>query len=490
DDLAHELDVASHERRLRGKRSGRGGRKPRMHASEIATVLLPFQVSPYRDVKHFYQNYALEHLALLLEPPLINDRPEPLVRDAMTITLTEDTRRHLDTYLHGLGDLLGTNEQRANFALYVIGLLSEGERKSVEPMAARAAGDDPVLCQRYHDRLSHFLRESPWSDRDVRTYAVERALATMTREESIDVWIVDDTGFLKQGAASPGVQRQYTGSAGKVANCQLAVSLTVATRTAHLLVDMDLYLPESWAHDVERRRRARIPDVLTFRTKHEIALDLIATAVLDGVPKAPVTADAWYGDAPSFRGGLTALGFRYCVDVNADTRVVPVDDDGNASSPPTTVRALAAALPAAAYRVMTWREGTRGTMRSRFARVRVQVVAPDAAEPLEQTLLIEWPASEREPTHVTLCTLPVHTAFQELVRITKQRWRTERVYEDTKGELGLDHFEGRSYVGWQHHASVVLVCYAFVQTALRRSFPPSTARAGARRANRSETRAS
>jgi SRSO17 transposase len=241
--------------------------------------------------------------------------------------------------------LLGTKEWRANFALYMIGLLSEGERKSVEPMAARAAGGDPTMCQRYHDRLSHFLRESLWSGRDVRAYAVERALAKMTREEALDVWIVDDTGFLKQGVTSPGVQRQYTGSAGKIANCQLAVSLTVATRTAHLLVDMDLYLLESWACDPERRRRARIPDALRFQTKHDIALDLVAAAALDGVPKAPVMADACYGDAPSVRGGLTALGFRYCVDVNADMRVVSMDDDGKPSSPPTTVRALAAALP-------------------------------------------------------------------------------------------------------------------------------------------------
>jgi SRSO17 transposase len=406
----------------------------------------------------------------------------------MTIALTEETRRRLDTHLQGLGGLLGTSERRANFALYAVGLLSEGERKSVEPIAARAAGGDPDLCERYHDRLSHFLRESPWSDHDVRAYAVERALATLTQDESLDVWIVDDTGFLKQGTTSPGVQRQYTGSAGKIANCQIAVSLTLATRTTHLLADMDLYLPESWAHDTERRRRARIPEHIGFRTKHTIALDLVAAAVRNGAPKAPLVADAWYGDSPSFRGGLTALGFRYCVDVNADTRVAPLDDEGNPSSA-TTVRALAAALPKEAYRAVSWREGTRGTMQSRFARVRVRVVAPDAREPREQTLLIEWPARETEPTHYTLCTLPIHTAFEELVRITKQRWRTERVYEDAKGELGLDHFEGRSYVGWQHHVSAVLVCYAFVQTALRRSFPPSATWASACRANGGEARA-
>jgi len=379
----------------------------------------------------------------------------------------------LDRYFDGLGELLATEERRTNFAMYARGLLGDGERKSVEPIAARAAGDDPMLCARYHERLGHFLRSSPWSDREVRRYAASYALGELTRDEAVDVWIHDDTGFLKQGKQSPGVQRQYTGSAGKITNCQIAVSLVVATRTAHVLADLDLYLPASWTEDAARRSRAHIPADVRFRTKPEIALDLCAQAILDGVPKAPVLADAAYGNNAAYRGGLTVLGLRYAVDVNETTTVQVVGDDGVVETVGRTVDDVARRLPERAYRSVTWRQGSGGRMHSRFARVRVRIAQPDRDEPKEQTLVIEWPKGSAGPDHYVLSTLADHTPLAELVRIIKQRWRTERVYQDTKGELGLDHFEGRSYPGWHHHVSVVLVCYAFLQTALRRSFPPS-----------------
>lgn len=382
----------------------------------------------------------------------------------------------LDRFFDGLGELLYWPERKASFALYALGLLGEGERKSAEPIAARAAGGNPTLCQRYHDRLCHFLNTSRWDDRAVRAYAARFALGPMLAEEPMDVWVVDDTSFLKKGERSPGVQRQYSGSAGKVTNCQVAVSLTVATRTRHLPLAMDLYLPEAWANDAARRKRAKIPADVRFRTKIEMALELVADAVLEGVPTAPVTADAAYGTHRAFRGELTLLGLRYAVGVNDNVTVAaPAVAGGRALS----VRELAFALPCQAYRRVAWAEGSQAELSSHFARVRVEVTNADPNEPREQDLLIEWPAGHDEPLHYTLSTLPASTPLPELVRMTKARWRTERAYEDLKGELGLDHFEGRTYVGWQHHVSAVLACYALVVACHSRAFPPSGLGAGA-----------
>jgi len=390
-----------------------------------------------------------------------------------TFALSKPGHHHLDRFFSGLGDLLGSDERRACFALYARGILGDGERKSVEPIAARAAGGDPVLCQRYHDRLGYFLREADWSDEAVRRSAVRDAIDTLTTYEPIEAWVIDDTGFLKSGTHSPGVQRQYTGSAGKITNCQIAVSVTLATRTAHLPIDMDLYLPASWMDDSKRRAKARIPIDIVFRTKPQIALDLMARAIANDIPKGVVVADAAFGVDAAFRGGVSALGLLYAMDTRANTKVHLVHGNGTYEAHPQTVKELARALPQGAYANVLWRQGSRGRMQSRFARVRVRIAHPDVDEPVEQILLIEWPKREVDPTHFTLSTLSEETSTAELVRRTKQRWRTERTYEDLKGELGLDHFEGRTYPGWHHHVTVVLVCYAFLQTALRRSFPPS-----------------
>lgn len=395
--------------------------------------------------------------------------------------LAGKNQEKLEAYLEDIGAILRYPERRASFALYALGLLSEGERKSVEPIAARAAGDDPDLCQRYHDRLCHFLHGSRWDDLAVRRHGVRFALTELTKKEPIEVAIIDDTGFLKKGDQSPGVQRQYTGSAGKITNCQIAVSLVVATRTQHLPVDMDLFLPESWTEDPVRMNKAHVPLDVVFRMKWQIALDLVERAIQADVPLGVMNADAWYGNIAAFRGGLTARGLLYAVAVNSPTEVRLLREEGEEPGPATSVLELAKALPWSAYQEVVWREGTRGLMRSRFARLQVRVQARDASELEEQTLLVEWPYSEKEPNDFTLSTLPLSTTLQELVRITKQRWRTERAYQDLKGELGLDHFEGRTYPGWQHQISVVLACYAFVLSVLRRTFPPSVQSVGAAR---------
>jgi SRSO17 transposase len=403
------------------------------------------------------------------------------IQTATKNALVGKNQEKLEAYLEDIGAILRYPERRASFALYALGLLSEGERKSVEPIAARAAGDDPALCQRYHDRLCHFLHGSRWDDLAVRRYGVRVALTELTKKEPVEVAIIDDTGFLKQGDQSPGVQRQYTGSAGKITNCQIAVSLVVATRTQHLPVDMDLFLPKSWTEDPVRMNKAHVPLDIVFRMKWQIALDLVERAIQADVPLGVMNADAWYGNIAAFRGGLTARGLLYAVAVNSPTEVRLLGEDGEEPGPATSVLELAKALPLSAYQEVVWREGTRGPMRSRFARLQVRIQARDASELEEQTLLVEWPYNEKEPNDFTLSTLPLSTTLQELVRITKQRWRTERAYQDLKGELGLDHFEGRTYPGWQHHISVVLACYAFVLSVLRRTFPPSVQNAGATR---------
>lgn len=395
----------------------------------------------------------------------------------------------LEGYFGHIGTILGYPERKASFAMYAMGLLSEGERKSAEPIAARAAGGDPALCKKYHDRLCHFLHGSRWDDIAVRQYATTFALKELTKHEPIEVSIIDDTGFLKQGDQSPGVQRQYTGSAGKIANCQIAVSLVLATRTQHLPIDMDLFLPESWTEDPVRMNKSHVPIDIGFRPKWQIALDMVERAMLADIPLGVVNADAWYGTIPAFRGGLAARGLLYTVDINATTEVTQLSEEGEEIGSVLSVLHLARTLPASAYRTVTWRQGARKTLSSRFARIRICVHGRDSAEPKEQTLLVEWPNGEAEPTHYTLSTLPKSTTLRELVRLTKQRWRTERAYEDMKGELGLDHFEGRTYPGWQHHISVVLACYAFVLAVLRRSFPPSARGAGASRAFEDSPRA-
>lgn len=401
---------------------------------------------------------------------------------ALEVTIQSHQQGLLD-YLDGIGEILHYPERKASFAMYMMGLLGEGERKSVEPIAARAAGGDPALCEKLHDRLCHLLHGSRWDDRAVRLYSARYALSELTRTEPMESWIVDDTGFLKQGDKSPGVQRQYTGSAGKITTCQVAVSLTLATRTQHVPVEMDLYLPESWLADRERCAKAHIPESLSFRPKWPIALEMVDRALAANLPPGVVNADAWYGTVAAFRGGLAARGVPYAVDVN-DTQVgaTLVEPASSVQGEVMSLRAIAEALPSRAYRTVTWREGTGGEQVCRFARARVRLAQPDAEEPQEQTLVVEWPVGDKEPTHCTLSTLPKRTSLHELVRLTKQRWRTERVYEDMKGELGLDHFEGRTYPGWHHHGTAVRAAYAYVTTALRRSFPPSargTNRSGA-----------
>ena len=384
----------------------------------------------------------------------------------------------LTAYFEGIGSHLLRREQRESFATYFFGILSDGERKSVEPIAARACGD-PHGTKRSQDRLLHFLGQSPWSDQAVRREAARHAIAAMAVHAPVTTWIIDDTGFLKQGSHSVGVQRQYTGSAGKIANCQIGVSLSVASRTEHVPIDFALYLPKTWLDSPSRRQEARIPAETTFKTKPELALDLVVRALDNKLPGEIVLADAAYGTSVEFRNGLVAYGLDYAVGVNGTSKVWTLDARGGRSRDSVSAVDLGIRLGRKAFRHLIWRDGTRGPMFSKFCFRRVVVAHDDGTLASDRDpvwLVMEWPDGESRPTKFTLTTLPRRMSKKQIVRTIKERWRTERAYEELKGELGLDHYEGRSFPGWNHHVSVVLCCYAFVVGERMRSFPPSARR--------------
>ena len=386
----------------------------------------------------------------------------------------------LDGYFTRIGTHLKDRRKRESFAMYAFGILGDGERKSAEPIAARACGA-PEHAKRAHDKVLHFLARSEWDDRAVRLEGARYAIEALSQREPITTWIVDDTGFLKQGKHSVGVQRQYTGSAGKIANCQIGVSLAVATRTEHVPLDFELYLPRCWTDDSARRRAARVPDDLQFKSNIDLALDMIGRAALAGVPGDIILADSAYGGSTDFRNTVRMLGFDFAVQVQSGTRVVTLDARERQSGRILPLLELAQQGGRAAFRRITWREGTKHALTSKFLFVRVKTSADDGFsieehEPL--WAIIEWPDEEPKPTKFFLTTLPRRMTKKHIVRVIKERWRIERMYEDLKGELGLDHFEGRSFPGWHHHVSVVLCCYAFVVAERARTFSPSTRRKG------------
>jgi SRSO17 transposase len=395
----------------------------------------------------------------------------------------------LGSYFSEIGVGLNNKTRRASFALYAMGLLGSAERKSAEPIAAITCADE-ATCEPTHHRLLRFLRDSPWGDGEVRRIAARHAIEAMTQEEPLRTWVIDDTGFLKQGKHSVGVQRQYTGSAGKIANCQIAVSLSVATRSAHVPIDFALYLPESWTGDPVRREECKIPKDVVFKTKHDLALEMITRAVDDKVPGDILLGDSGYGDSHEFRETVRILGFDYALGIHATTTMWRLDGRERCRGEPLSARAIGEVLGIKAFRRVTWRDGTargpKGKLRSRFAFCRVKIAHDDRSDRASREplwLIAEWPEGEAEPTKFALTTLRRSMSKKQVVRLLKERYRTERVYQEMKGELGLDHFEGRSFPGWHHHVSVALCCYAFVIGERMRHFPPTTGRRSPARAD-------
>lgn len=373
---------------------------------------------------------------------------------------------------------------------YCTGLLLPGERKSVEPMAARLAPDN---VRRMHQSLHHVVADAAWSDKEVLGEVRNYVLPAMEKKGPVVCWIVDDTGFPKKGSHSVGVARQYCGQVGKQDNCRVAVSLSVATWNASLPIAWRLYLPEIWASDAKRRKQAGVPEGVQFETKPQIALRQIRQAVEDGVAEGVVVADAGYGIDSRFRKGITKLDLEYVVGVQSSVTVWEPGKEPLPAMPykgmgrpprllrrdkdhrPVSVKQLALALPAEAWKIVNWRQGTKQKLRSRFAAVRIRSANRDywQAEPHpEEWLLIEWPKAEAEPTKYWLSSVPVKTKLKDLVGIAKQRWIIERDYEELKQELGLGHYEGRGWRGFHHHATLCIAAYGFL-VAERSRFSPS-----------------
>ncbi|MCP4742242.1 MAG: IS701 family transposase [Actinomycetales bacterium] len=395
--------------------------------------------------------------------------------------LDPNTQLRLAGYLEQIGELLGNKTRRGTFAQYALGLFGDASRKSAEPIAA-ALCSDPDDAQAMHFKLCNFLRRSPWQDAPIRQFATRYAVDAMQKRSPIRTWIVDDTGFLKKGDKSPGIHRQYTGSAGKVTNCQVAVSLTLASDSAHVPADFRLYLPKVWTEDRKRCREAWIPDTVEFAPKWKLALDMITSAVDAEMPPGVVCADSGYGDTGAFRDGVENLGLSFAVGVHRTTTVRRVRGSKRRRLDPVqSVEELAFNLPAKCFRKVTWRDGTKSKLSAKATAVRVQVEHGDGRAPTDQWLLIEWPDGEHLPSKFTLSNLLASTSLKRLFLVTKERWRVERSYQDLKGQLGLDHFEGRSFTGWHHHVTIVLCCYAFCVAEHARSFSPSASGAATAR---------
>lgn len=350
----------------------------------------------------------------------------------------------------------------------------------MEPIAARVWGDEQHVGPG-HQRLQHFVSEAEWDDRALRRAAARYVIEELSRHEPIRTWIIDGNGFEKKGKHSVGVQRQHTGTAGKTTNCQIGVSLSVASDYDHLPIDFELFPPESWIRDPERLDKARVPQGTVFKTKIEIDLDMIERAARDGIPGDIVLADSFYGHSRPFRDAIKVLGFDYGVAIHGSDTMYVVNRDDVPRRELLSAQEIGQHLGPSAFRRYVWREGTSRTLRSRFALCRVAIPGedgtPESADCVEW-LSIERPEDKKEPCKFILTTLGEHLPAAELIRIIRERDRTGRAYEEMKGELGLDHFEGRSFRGWYHHVSVVICCYASVVAERVRHFLPSTTRQG------------
>lgn len=385
----------------------------------------------------------------------------------------------LERYLDRLSGVLGHMDRRVGLMDYCQGLMLPIKRKSVEPLAAHM---DPEHVQAKHQSLHHFVAKSPWSDAAVLT-EVRAIVQPDLGLEGGCYWIIDDTGSPKQGKHSVGVARQYCGQLGKTDNCQVAVSLSLASEQGSLPIKWQLYLPKEWTDDPKRCRDVGVPDDIGFATKPEIALQQMRQACEEGVPPGVVLADPAYGVETAFRDGITELGLIYMMGIRSTTSVwspgieplPPKPWTGHGRPPkllrrapghkPVSAKVLAMQLPKRAYQTICWREGTNETLNSRFAAVRVHPAYRDywiAVRRSEEWLLIEWPQGDAEPLKYWLSTAPDDATLDQLVFVAKMRWRIERDYRDLKQEFGLAHYEGRNWRGVHHHATLCIAAYAFL----------------------------
>jgi SRSO17 transposase len=393
-------------------------------------------------------------------------------------------RRDLVAFLDAVVGTMDNARRRRWCETYVRGVLLDGQRKSIEPMSARLKKIEHG-AEDYEQALQQFINQSPWNEQVVLDSLQTWVGRQFGREGYL---ILDDTGFPKQGKHSVGVARQYTGTLGKVASCQVAVTLQLATHREVLGLDARLYLPQAWADDRERCKASGIPVEVAYQPKWQLALAMLRRAHVNGL-SGTVLADSLFGTVTEFRQQLAAEGWSYCVGIDSTLKVIAGDANlgpvpkysgrGQPPKRPLKVRAGAkspsvkkwAVAHATDFRKVTWREGTKGKMAGRFAAWRVRPAHKLSAgkEPLDACwLLVEWPEDSEHPAKYFFSNFPPTTSLRRLVTTAKSRWWIEHSYRELKDELGLDHFEGRSWRGWHHHVVLVLLAYAFLQEVRRR----------------------
>jgi SRSO17 transposase len=404
------------------------------------------------------------------------------------MNMDPEMENRLDAFVECLAKALRSSTQWcgtiATLCSYLMGVLLPGERKSMEPIAERL---DPLHTEAQNARIQRMITDSVWDHRVVLRATRDFALPLLSTKGGLEAWIVDDTTFPKKGTHSVGVAHQYCGNLGKTANCQDAVSVSLANHFAGLPVEYQLYLPKEWTDDPARCKVAGVPPEMTFKKKWEIAIALIDNLMREGVPKAPFLGDAAYGDVVAFRRALTEKGFQYALGINTNNTIWPPDWvplppaprqrkrgrperswQPNPEFPAIKVDAFARSLPTEAWQEVPWREGTQGPLTSRFAAVRIRPAQERSGSgtiqriPDEEWLLVEWPTGEEKPTKYWLSTMPADMPIAQLVDLAKLRWRIEQDYEELKQEVGLGDFEGRTWRGFHHHAALCIAAYAFL----------------------------
>jgi SRSO17 transposase len=384
-----------------------------------------------------------------------------------------EPRDRLEAFVAEVVAALPLARQRQNALLYARGLIEHGGRKSLQPTLFRLGASAAQ-----YESLQQFLADSPWQPEAIWRACAERIVPQIAPL----AWVIDDTGFPKDGRHSPGVKRQYSGTLGKVGNCQIGVSLHAVGLEGTLPLGFALYLPEEWTDDPQRRQRAKVPDRVRFATKPELACDMIERASTWQIALAPVLADQAYGDSAELRRRLDGAGVPYVVSIASGTGLygpetvfaIAARRPGR-GRPPSAQRPdrphrsaldLARALPAEAFRQIAFTTGPGGReRRGRFALVRVVAAHPILRlhlPPRQEWLIVEWPEDAEQPCDFWLSNLPADTPPERLVQLARLRWVVELDYRQLKGELGLDHYEGRSYAGWHHHCALVTLAHAFL----------------------------
>jgi SRSO17 transposase len=379
-----------------------------------------------------------------------------------------------------LAESMNRPVQVVNGGLYLRGLLEDGPRKSLEPLVARLGGAAE------YQSMQQFLTDSPWDPALVVRAVAERVAPII----EVQAWVLDDTGFPKDGKHSPGVKRQYSGTLGKIGNCQIGVSVHAVGANGTVPLGWALYLPQDWCEDSERRRRAKIPADVAFKTKPELAVELVERATGWEIPVAPVLGDQAYGDDSQLRERLDAADLEYVLSVGPKATVfapetvfaVPERNGTVGRSrrrlrpdrEPESIAELIARLGPEAAQTVTFRDGADGrpvTSRFVFTRVRTLKQWTNGAtqQPREEWLIAEWPNGRDEPTDYWLSNLPADTDPERLARLARLRWTIELDYKQLKGHLGLDHYEGRSWLGWHHHTALVTAAHGFL--TLERQIP-------------------